>query len=104
MVLRHSSGFAVRSSSRSTVAGRRLWAGGCGPRTSGGQGSGCPFLTTSCSPLADERGNRRNPKVPIPADLTSVGGGRINHDFFSGSGFSYVIGKAENTQDEDWDF
>ncbi len=27
-----------------------------------------------------------------------------NHDFFSGSGSSYVIGKAENTQDEDWDF
>ncbi len=27
-----------------------------------------------------------------------------NHDFFSGSGSSYVIGKAENTEDEDWDF
>ncbi|GAA1636187.1 class 1b ribonucleoside-diphosphate reductase subunit beta [Georgenia ruanii] len=27
-----------------------------------------------------------------------------NHDFFSGSGSSYVIGKAEATQDEDWDF
>ncbi|WP_034651861.1 class 1b ribonucleoside-diphosphate reductase subunit beta [Corynebacterium vitaeruminis] len=27
-----------------------------------------------------------------------------NHDFFSGSGSSYVIGKAENTTDEDWDF
>ena len=27
-----------------------------------------------------------------------------NHDFFSGSGSSYVIGKAVNTQDEDWDF
>jgi ribonucleoside-diphosphate reductase beta chain len=27
-----------------------------------------------------------------------------NHDFFSGSGSSYVIGKAETTQDEDWDF
>lgn len=27
-----------------------------------------------------------------------------NHDFFSGSGSSYVIGKAENTADEDWDF
>ena len=25
-----------------------------------------------------------------------------NHDFFSGS--SYVIGKAVNTEDEDWDF
>ena len=27
-----------------------------------------------------------------------------NHDFFSGSGSSYVIGKAEVTTDEDWDF
>lgn len=27
-----------------------------------------------------------------------------NHDFFSGSGSSYVIGKAENTEDEDWEF
>ena len=27
-----------------------------------------------------------------------------NHDFFSGSGSSYVMGTAENTKDEDWDF
>ena len=27
-----------------------------------------------------------------------------NHDFFSGSGSSDVIGKAENTEDEDWNF
>lgn len=27
-----------------------------------------------------------------------------NHDFFSGSGSSYVIGTAEATEDEDWDF
>ena len=27
-----------------------------------------------------------------------------NHDFFSGSGLSYVIGKAVVTEDEDWDF
>ena len=27
-----------------------------------------------------------------------------NHDFFSGSGSSYVIGKAVNTTDDDWDF
>jgi ribonucleoside-diphosphate reductase beta chain len=27
-----------------------------------------------------------------------------NHDFFSGSGSSYVIGKAFNTEDEDWNF
>lgn len=30
--------------------------------------------------------------------------GNENHDFFSGSGSSYVIGKAEATEDEDWDF
>ncbi|MGF3056794.1 class 1b ribonucleoside-diphosphate reductase subunit beta [Microbacterium sp. YY-01] len=30
--------------------------------------------------------------------------GDENHDFFSGSGSSYVIGKAEATEDEDWDF
>ncbi len=27
-----------------------------------------------------------------------------NHDFFSGSGSSYVMGKAVNTEDSDWDF
>ena len=27
-----------------------------------------------------------------------------NHDFFSGSGSSYIIGTTEETQDEDWDF
>ena len=27
-----------------------------------------------------------------------------NHDFFSGSGSSYVIGTAVETEDEDWDF
>jgi ribonucleoside-diphosphate reductase beta chain len=27
-----------------------------------------------------------------------------NHDFFSGSGSSYVIAKHEATEDEDWDF
>ena len=27
-----------------------------------------------------------------------------NHDFFSGSGSSYVIGKAVSTEDEDWEF
>lgn len=30
--------------------------------------------------------------------------GDENHDFFSGSGSSYVMGKAEETEDEDWDF
>jgi ribonucleoside-diphosphate reductase beta chain len=27
-----------------------------------------------------------------------------NHDFFSGSGSSYVVGKHESTTDDDWDF
>ena len=27
-----------------------------------------------------------------------------NHDFFSGSGSSYVIGKAIVTEDDDWNF
>ena len=27
-----------------------------------------------------------------------------NHDFFSGSGSSYVIGTSEETTDEDWEF
>jgi ribonucleoside-diphosphate reductase beta chain len=27
-----------------------------------------------------------------------------NHDFFSGSGSSYVIGTAVETEDDDWDF
>ena len=40
-----------------------------------------PAILSSLSPNADE-----------------------NHDFFSGSGSSYVIGKAVNTTDDDWDF
>jgi len=31
-------------------------------------------------------------------------GGAENHDFFSGSGSSYVIGKAVNTEGEGWNF
>lgn len=30
--------------------------------------------------------------------------GNENHDFFSGSGSTYVIGTAEDTTDDDWDF
>lgn len=40
-----------------------------------------PAIMASLSPSADE-----------------------NHDFFSGSGSSYVIGQSEETEDEDWDF
>lgn len=40
-----------------------------------------------------------------PAILSALSpGSEENHDFFSGSGSSYVMGKVTNTQDEDWDF
>ena len=40
-----------------------------------------------------------------PAILSALSpGGGENHDFFSGSGSTYVIGKHEETLDEDWDF
>ena len=38
------------------------------------------------------------------AEVTPPRGGSSIHDFFSGSGSSYVIGKAEATEDEDWEF
>jgi len=49
----------------------------------------------------------------FPAELTNVNPAILsalspnadeNHDFFSGSGSSYVMGKAVDTEDEDWDF
>jgi ribonucleoside-diphosphate reductase beta chain len=49
----------------------------------------------------------------FPKDLTDVNPAILsalapdaneNHDFFSGSGSSYVIGKHESTTDDDWDF
>lgn len=39
-----------------------------------------------------------------PAVLTALSPDNENHDFFSGSGSTYVIGKSESTQDSDWDF
>jgi ribonucleoside-diphosphate reductase beta chain len=40
-----------------------------------------------------------------PAILSALSpNGDENHDFFSGSGSSYVIGKAVNTEDDDWEF
>ncbi|MDK8511080.1 class 1b ribonucleoside-diphosphate reductase subunit beta [Corynebacterium bovis] len=40
-----------------------------------------------------------------PAIISALNpGGDENHDFFSGSGSSYIIGKAETTTDDDWDF
>ena len=42
---------------------------------------------------------------PNPAIMASLSpNADENHDFFSGSGSSYVMGKAEETEDEDWDF
>ncbi len=43
-----------------------------------------------------------NPNPAIMASLSP--NADENHDFFSGSGSSYVMGKAEETDDEDWDF
>ncbi|MCX8957067.1 class 1b ribonucleoside-diphosphate reductase subunit beta [Erwinia psidii] len=49
----------------------------------------------------------------FPAELTAVNPAILsalspnadeNHDFFSGSGSSYVMGKAVDTEDEDWNF
>ena len=49
----------------------------------------------------------------FPAEVTNVNPAILsalspnadeNHDFFSGSGSSYVIGKHESTTDDDWDF
>ncbi len=49
----------------------------------------------------------------FPSDATAVSPAILaalspnadeNHDFFSGSGSSYVIGTAEATTDDDWDF
>ena len=43
--------------------------------------------------------------TPNPAIMASLSpNADENHDFFSGSGSSYVMGKAEETEDEDWDF
>lgn len=40
-----------------------------------------------------------------PAILSAMdAGANENHDFFSGSGSAYVVGKAEATDDSDWDF
>lgn len=39
-----------------------------------------------------------------PAVMAALSTDSENHDFFSGSGSSYVIGKYEQTTDEDWDF
>ena len=41
----------------------------------------------------------------LPAIMASLNpAGNENHDFFSGAGSTYVIGKEEQTEDDDWDF
>lgn len=42
--------------------------------------------------------------IPNPAILSSLDMTSENHDFFSGSGSSYLMGETEATTDDDWDF
>lgn len=39
-----------------------------------------------------------------PAIMSSLSMTGENHDFFSGSGSTYLVGETEATEDEDWDF
>ena len=41
---------------------------------------------------------------PSPAVLSALSLDSESHDFFSGSGSSYVMAKSESIADEDWDF
>ena len=41
---------------------------------------------------------------PSPAVLSALSLDSESHDFFSGSGSSYVMAKSESITDEDWDF
>ncbi|WP_338026142.1 class 1b ribonucleoside-diphosphate reductase subunit beta [Corynebacterium uropygiale] len=45
-------------------------------------------------------------EVEVPPDILAAlsPGADENHDFFSGSGSAYVIGRAEETNDDDWAF
>lgn len=65
-------------------------------------------LPTFCPQVLTYRGGQRWFTVPIrPRDFAGraiPSSWAMNHDFFSGSGSSYVIGKAEATEDDDWDF
>ncbi|MDK8345410.1 hypothetical protein QP868_02360 [Brevibacterium sp. UMB1308A] len=65
-------------------------------------------MPTLCPQTPTNRTNRHTPRTSSHQakhkNQTPHQGRRKNHDFFSGSGSSYVIGKAENTEDDDWDF
>ncbi|WP_280262667.1 class 1b ribonucleoside-diphosphate reductase subunit beta [Nocardia wallacei] len=51
-------------------------------------------------PFFDPEQCRVDPSILAALDP----GAGENHDFFSGSGSSYVIGKQQQTEDADWDF
>ncbi|MBB5914173.1 ribonucleoside-diphosphate reductase beta chain [Nocardia transvalensis] len=51
-------------------------------------------------PMFDPEDCRVDPAILAALDP----GAGENHDFFSGSGSSYVIGKQQQTEDADWDF
>lgn len=42
--------------------------------------------------------------IPVNLLVLSAKADKSHYDFFAGSGSSYVIGKAVNTEYEDWDF
>lgn len=51
-------------------------------------------------PMFTDRETQVNPAIISALDP----GAGETHDFFSGSGSSYVMGRAEETTDDDWDF
>lgn len=62
-------------------ANKALMNLGLDPLFSASQTDASPAVLSALSPVSDE-----------------------NHDFFSGSGSSYMIGKVEDLDDEDWEF
>lgn len=57
------------------------------------------MMNLGYDPVFDEEISR--PEAVILASMAIDA--NENHDFFSGSGSSYVVGKAEATDDDDWD-
>jgi len=71
----------------------------------------CRSVTRVPTSCPQSTGFKRNPRASTGAkncgsrhSRPATKGPEENHDFFSGSGSSYVIGKAEATEDDDWDF
>ena len=50
--------------------------------------------------IFDKNETNVSPEIMVSVSTTT----EENHDFFSGSGSSYVIGKVEEITDDDWDF